>query len=145
MMLSVMFTLLFAQVPVEPPADSPQGSPPLIVRAEVDRAGDLVSRQNVIQFVTEVRTRKIVVNGKEVPQQVEVSVPVMRELVQKWSLKEAKITTVAGKKIDRKELAKRLERPAAVVVSADGKAIDAGYLKLFKLDTIVIVVSAAKR
>jgi hypothetical protein len=144
-MLSILLPLLLAQNPAEPPADSPQGTPPLIVRAELDKVGDLVARKKVIQYVKEVRTRKVVVNGKEVPQQIEVSVPVSRESVQKWSLKGATITDVAGKKIDRNELAKRLEKPAAVVMSADNKPVDAGYLKLFRNDTIVIVAASPLR
>jgi hypothetical protein len=141
-MLSVMLALVLQ--PVEPPADSPRGTPPLIVRAEVDSAGDLVSKEQQIKYVPETRTRKVIIMGKEALQSYTVSVPVMTVHVRKWALEKATITEAGGKKIDRKELARRLERPAAVVVSADGKAIDAGYLKLFKKETLVIVAPLAK-
>lgn len=55
-------------------------------------------------------------------------------------LKDLKITTAAGKEVKAEDAVKKIiDGGAVVVASADGKPVDAKYLKLFKDDVLVLV------
>jgi hypothetical protein len=50
-----------------------------------------------------------------------------------------------GKKIDLKELVKRLEKEAPVLASNDGKPVDPLHLRLIKDDTVILVLPIPAR
>jgi len=125
------------------PAVTPKGTPPTLYVGHVDKDGHFVSEVTVQEVVPVTRTVKVNVNGKE-ETVTETAYEVRQKKVTiKRDLSKATVTTAGGKKIDRKELAKRLAKPAAVVFSADGKPVDKGFLAVFKADTLVIVAPAA--
>ena len=55
-------------------------------------------------------------------------------------MKDLKITTVEGKKIDVADAVKMLKNGSVVVVSADGKPVSSNYLRLFK-DNVLVFAS----
>ena len=83
-------------------------------------------------------TRQRVMDGKVVNEVVTVARVIETKVKKVWDLKKAKITNVSGKKIDLDTLRKRLAVETPVVVSADGKPIDKGYLNLMRADVLVI-------
>jgi hypothetical protein len=141
-MLALLLTLFHAPVPVEPKVEPPKGSAPAILVAGVDKEGRLFAERMRTRYVTQQRTVNQVVNGKAVTKVYTVMVPVTETYRQHWSLDKAAISEAGGKKLDKEALAKRLAKPAVIVMSSDGKSIDAGYLKLFQKDTLVVVIPA---
>jgi hypothetical protein len=138
-MLYLLLTLFFPPVPVQPETEAPKGPPPQIVFASIDKEGKLSWTVMLQQYVTEYRQTTVENAGKKEVRTVAVTVPVTRMVKSVLPLDKATITEAGGKKIDKKTLAQRLAKPAVVVLSADGQKIDAGYLKAFKKDVIVIV------
>jgi hypothetical protein len=142
-MLSFIVVLLFSPAPV--PAskeDKPTGPSPVIVSAQVDKEGRLVCFVDSIEYRPETRTAQVNVAGKLEQRNYTVMVPVMTKS-RTHSLDKATIAQVGGGKVDRKELAKLLEKPTLVVMSADGKPVDPAYLKVLRKNTLVIVVPSA--
>jgi hypothetical protein len=82
---------------------------------------------------------KVLVNGQEQVVYRVVYRTETRVTQLQWDLKKATAQEAGGKKIDGKTLTKLLARPRPVVMSANGSAIDPGWLKLFAKDTLVIV------
>jgi hypothetical protein len=143
-----MLPLLLSAALLAPAADTdpvipPKGTPPTILVGQLDKKGHFASEVTVQQAVPETRTEKVNVNGKEEERTVTVYVMVQKKVTVTRDLTKATITDASGKKIDKKALAKRLAKPAAVVFSADGKAVDKGFLAVLKADTIVIVTPLA--
>jgi hypothetical protein len=60
----------------------------------------------------------------------------------KVSLKEAKWKSTDGKAVGTDAVAKRLKPGVTVLLSADGGAVDGAYLRMFKEDTLVLIVAA---
>jgi hypothetical protein len=88
------------------------------------------------------RTVEVNVGGKVEKRTETVMVPVTTPS-RTYSLDKATMARAGGGKIDRKELATLLGKPTMVVLSANGKPVDAAYLKVLRKDTIVLVVPAA--
>jgi hypothetical protein len=139
-MLALMLALFFPPVPVKPEVEAPKGLPPEIVTARVVK-GTLVGTRLETVHVNVMREVKEKVGGKEVVKRVFTVMPVTRMTERRWSLDKATITEAGGKKLDKEALTRRLAKPAVVLVSADGKTIDPGYLKVLQKDTIVIVAT----
>lgn len=60
----------------------------------------------------------------------------------KVSLKNGKWSGTDGKQVGAEAAAKRLKPGVTVLLSADGAAVDRAYLRIFKEDTLVLVVEA---
>jgi hypothetical protein len=54
--------------------------------------------------------------------------------------KKAKWTGTDGKEVSAESVAKRLKPGVTIVLSADGAAVDEAYLRMFKEDTLVLIV-----
>ena len=54
-------------------------------------------------------------------------------------VKELQIFTADGKAVDKKVALAKLEDGAMVLLTTDGKKVDANYLRIFKDDTLVLV------
>ena len=73
------------------------------------------------------------------PAVVTRTIPVTKHMTVDLSeVKDLKITTADGKKIDVADAVKKLKAGGVVVVSADGKPVNPNYLKLFKDDVLVL-------
>ena len=89
-------------------------------------------------MVNRVVARQRVVGGKTENYLETETFPLEKRVRKVWDLKKAKITNGSGKKIDLDTLRNRLAVETPVVVSADGKPIDKGYLNLMRAEVIVI-------
>ena len=136
-MYTLLLGTLLLQPAPEPPSDAIKGVPPLLVKAKVAK-DELVSIATITKTVYKAEIRTRIMDGKAVPYTVEVPVTVQSTILRAWDLKKAKIASAGGKKIDLDTLRKRLAVETPVFVSADGKPIDKGYLKLLREDVIVI-------
>jgi len=119
---------------------APSKEPPRIVKASI-KDDKLVVHTTVtvsvpVTVVEKVKTKE----GKELEVTKTMVKSETRTVEQSYDLKKATATTAGGKKISLDDLKKKLEKPQAIVLSADGNAIDESYLKLFDKDVIVIVV-----
>ena len=73
------------------------------------------------------------------PAPVEREVPVTKTMtVPLGEVKDLTITTADGKKLEKEEALKKLEKGGIVVVSADGQPVSPAFLKVFKDDTLVL-------
>jgi hypothetical protein len=59
----------------------------------------------------------------------------------KVSLKKGKWSDADGKEVGVKAAAKRLKPGVMVLLSADGAAVDGAYLRMFKEDTLLLIVA----
>jgi len=142
-----MFALLFATfltadvpVPVEPQPVAAKPAP-RIITASVD--GDkLMTQAQVYEQVPVTVEKEVIRNGKKEKIQVTEYIKRAKTVKQSIDLKKATITTAGGKKLTLDDLKKPLAKPAPVVISSDGKAVDPSYLKILDKDTIVIVIGA---
>jgi hypothetical protein len=135
----VLAALAVADAPKVEPAPAASTQPPRIVTARV-KGDNLVSVQPVVvQKPVRVKV-EVENNGKIEVREVTQLVTETKMVEQTWSLKKATAITAGGKKIDLDDLKKKLAKAQPIVLSADGKAVDASYLKLFDKDAIVIVV-----
>jgi hypothetical protein len=60
----------------------------------------------------------------------------------KVSVKKVKWAGVDGKEVTAAAVAKKLKPGMTVLLSPDGRAVDAAYLRMFKEDTLVLIVPA---
>ncbi len=147
--MHVLLLLSVLAAPRPEKSEAPKGPPPEVRVVKVSPKGDLVSEVTVMmtRMQTETRREERIVNGMNVVRNVTVSVPVVmqerRQVVH--AAKDVKAFSAEGKAIDLKDLAKRLAYPTPVVVSADGRPVDPAYLRLFRKDALVLVLSAAPR
>lgn len=130
-------------VPVAPvPRDSvPTGPAPYILNLRAGNDGEAK--------VTVVRTEKQKVmmlqavggpNGAQVIQRVEQEVPVIKYVqLGLADLKDLKVFSADGKDVAVKDAVKKVNDGGLFVASANGKKVDASYLKLFKDDVLVFV------
>jgi hypothetical protein len=93
-------------------------------------------------MVPEQRARAVQV-GQQVQTVTEtVRVPVMVTVNLMLDGKGVEVYGADGKKIDPKDVRKRVAKPVAALISADGKPVDPFYLRLAREGTLVIVVPA---
>jgi len=148
-----MFAILLAAValtadetpaPKDSPKEAAAKAPPRIITASV-KGDKLVTQATVTQVVpVPVTVKEKTKEGKEVDVTRVTMKTETRTIEQSYDLKKATATTAGGKKISLDDLKKKLARPQAIVVSADGNAVDEAYLKLFDKDVIVIVAPMPK-
>ncbi|MBM3983754.1 MAG: hypothetical protein FJ304_26500 [Planctomycetes bacterium] len=135
----VMSMALAAPVPVAPPAPVAGGPIPQLMEFKPDASGKIM--------VTVIRTemQKIVIgqggavnpNGGA-PAVITREVPVTKHATVELSeVKDLKVTTADGKKLEVADAVAKLKAGGVVVVSADGKPVSPMHLKLFKDDVLV--------
>jgi hypothetical protein len=117
----------------------PKGPPPKVMVVRVDGAGQpsLVVTQTVMvpqQVTVQVKV------GDRIENRVQTSlVPVTREIRKTLDGEKVRFFDAAGKRIDLKDVLKRLTKATPVLISADGKEVDPFYLRLAREETVVIV------
>ena len=137
-------TLLAAPTPKEtPPHDEPvvepTGPAPRVVYLKPDGDGKTRLAVNRPQAnAAGVGFIQVQINGAGA-QRIVVQNGNTETRLEPGELKELKVTMVGGKEVDRDEALRRLATPGYVIVSADGKAVSPGYLKLFRNDVLVLV------
>jgi hypothetical protein len=138
--------LLLPAAPVPAPKDTmPKGLPPQVVMisAVSEDAIEILqtTQRQVPQQVTEqVNEGQRVV---QVTRTVMVSVPVQQMIKLPLDGKGAQVYGTDGKKIDPKDVRKRVTKSVAALLSTDGKPVDPFYLRLAREGTLVIVAPTA--
>ena len=136
-MLTAFVLSLALAAPVPPPAPPVAGGPlPRLVELKGDADGKIMVTvmRNEVQKITVTTAGP---NGAPVTSVREVPVPKIAT-VELADVKDLKVTTADGKKLDVADAVKALKGGATVVVSADGKPVSPNYLKLFKDDVLVL-------
>jgi hypothetical protein len=135
-MLAVLLSALAVSADPEP---APRSAEPCVLTASVQ--GDKLTLRVTQAFQVHVEEMvKVEKNGKAEEVKVNKVRPEMRTIQYQRDLKAATFTTAGGKKLTLDDVRKRLDRPQPVVVSGDGKAVGAAFLKLFDKDAIVVVL-----
>lgn len=141
-----MFTALTLSValgaPVPPPAAPvAAGTAPRVMELKPNADGKVVV--TVIRHETQkIRIGRAVAGGPAggaAPAVEEREVQVPRTMtVELGEVKDLAVTTADGKKLEKEEALKKLEKGGIVVVSGDGNPVSPAYLKVFKDDTLVL-------
>jgi hypothetical protein len=142
-MLSSVLIASFVLTGADPEPDSiPKGPPPKLVA--VKGGGDTMMVTETVMVPITI-ARKVVVEegGKKVEKVVTETTTRTEMRTRMISFKGATGRTAGGKKLDADEVIKRLAKPQVLAISADGKPIDAAYLRLLKSDTLVVELAAA--
>src|SRR5438045_3688429 len=132
----MLFTMLSAAlltapaVGVKGEAERPKGPPPLVMLAEVPKDGTPYLEQVRVRHVPQIRVVEGVVGGRVRKRHETVFVPVQEAVRLSLAAKGVTVFGTDGKPIDSKEVGKLLNKPTAVLVSADGKPVDPFYLRL---------------
>ncbi|HEY7155166.1 MAG TPA: hypothetical protein VH575_14485 [Gemmataceae bacterium] len=151
-MTSTLLTLaiLFPAAPAPAPKDTgPKGLPPRVVTVSAVSDNSLqflqvthVLTSQKVQVPEQVQTEQGVVQVTKA-KTIEVPVPVQRITRVSLDDKGVQVYGADGKKIDPKEVRKRVAKPVAALLSADGKPVDPFYLRLAREGTLVFVIPAA--
>ncbi len=113
--------------------------------AQVDEKGRPFLLNVTVEMVPVVQRINVQVNNRTEVREVTKHVPV--QVSRRFDLDrgQARLFDATGKALDPKDAAKRLKGPTAVLVSADGKAVDPLYLRLARPETLVVVSSELAR
>jgi hypothetical protein len=121
---------------------APQGPPPKGAVAKV--VGDsLEITESLVEYRQEARTEQVLVNGQLVARMVNVTVPVYKLIKKAVPLTAVQGHGTDGRPIDPKRLRELLASEHAVLVSADGRPLDAFYRNMLKDGTLILVIGPA--
>lgn len=136
----VLSMALAAPVPA-PAAPVASGPVPKLLELKANADGKVtvtVARTEMVK-VTVAQGNAINPNGGAAPAVVTRDVPVTKMVVvELGDVKDLKVTTADGKKVETADAVKALKGGAVVVVSADGRPVSPNFLKLFKDDVLVL-------
>jgi hypothetical protein len=145
MLPSLLLAALAPAAPVPPGTLSfPAGPPPVALYLRADAAGQVLVSGTVTQAVRANRTVTVLENGKAV-QKVEPF-----EFVQNTPVRTpfadlaGKFVTVGGAELAAAAAARRVRDGATVLVSADGKPVDPGWLRGADPETVVVTTEALR-
>lgn len=122
----------------EPPAP-PRGAAPQFAYVKAGKGDTLTRTSSVMVPYTVTKDVIKVVCGKKVIEKVTVTEFRTVMVESRLSVEKATFSTAAGKKLDREAALKALATPQMVLISSDGKPVDASYLRAVKPGTLVIV------
>jgi hypothetical protein len=141
MLTSFVLTMALAAPVPAPPAPVASGPLPRLMELKADASG------KVVVTVVRIEMQKVQVGigaaiapggGAAPPAVVTREVPVQKiAQVELGEVKDLKITTADGKKVDVADAVAKVKGGATVVVSADGQPVSPNHLKLFKDDVLV--------
>ena len=138
----VLSMTLAAPVPVQPPPPAATAGPiPRLMELKGDADGKIMVTvmRTTMEKVTIGQGNAINPGGGAPPAVITREVPVTKFMtVELGDVKDLKVTTADGKKLEVADAAKKLKDGGVVVVSADGKPINPNYLKLFKDEVLVL-------
>ena len=136
----VLSMALAAPVPA-PAAPVASGPVPRLLELKANADGKVtvtVARTEMVK-VTVAQGNAINPNGGAAPAVVTRDVPVTKMVVvELGDVKDLKVTTADGKKVETADAVKKIAGGAVVVVSADGRPVSPNFLKLFKDDVLVL-------
>lgn len=137
-MLALMFSTLALAAYDDPEPAAPTGPPPTVLVGSV-KGEEFLSRVVQTVAVPVTVTEKRQVGDQVVDVTITKYVTQTRMIEVKRDLKKATFGTAGGKKLSLEDVQKRLDKAKVVVMSSDGRAVDAAYLRVFDKEAIVIV------
>lgn len=141
-----VFALLAGRAVAQPkaPFQTPSGPPPtFLVLTGVDpKAQTVAYTSQVTSHIPQPVTMTIIQNGMQVKVTKTVFVTQMQLVTRKMALKAMKITDSAGKALTTEQALERLRPGSILMQSADGRPVDAIYLRALRPETLVIVPAA---
>ncbi|MFL5342701.1 MAG: hypothetical protein ACJ8F7_21420 [Gemmataceae bacterium] len=133
---------LFACVGLALPlrAEPPAGPGPRLAVASVDKAGNVVIDEVVLETLMVQQTRTVEENG--VKRTVAVNVPLMRQSIRRQSHDGKKVSAfdMDGRPITPGRLASLLREPKAVAISMVGGKLGAPFRAALRDDVVVLVL-----
>lgn len=142
MLLSLLSLALAApKLPSEERPDNPKGPPPKVMVLHGDNDGGLYLQVEVTRLVEEKRAEQVKNGDRVETREVAVTVPVTETIRLSLDDKGVAVYGADGEKITAKAL-RRVAPPVAVLISADGKPVDALYRKLLRDDGLIVVAAA---
>lgn len=141
MLSSLVFGAALAAPSVPVPKDAaptPTGPAPWVVYLKADAGGQTMLMVSRVQKVTQARQVTGIENGKRVTKIVREEVE--RPVASYVSLADqgAKFTTAAGAPVSAEAVQRRAQNGLVVLVSADGKPVEKGWLRAADPDAVVI-------
>jgi hypothetical protein len=136
-MLGLWVPGLGAEEPPELP--KPQGFPPTVVLARMDKDGQFRVRAPDIVLVPSTREVLVKENGQTKKVTVPVDEPRVRIVEKFFDGKDMQVFGTDGKQLETKDVAKALEKETPVLLSADANKVDPFYLRVIKEGTLILV------
>jgi hypothetical protein len=124
------------------PDAGPKGPAPRVMVARVGAGGQPVIVRRVTEVVPKRELVPVMIGGRVENREVTVYREVLREIEVRLDVEGVQVFEVNGRRIDPADVAGRLKKATAVLVSADGKQLDPFYLRLGRPDTLVVVAPA---
>jgi hypothetical protein len=121
-------------------AEPPAGPAPKLAIAFVEKNGDIVIEDVVVEVVMVPQTRTVTVNG--VNRTETVNVPVQKTITQRRAVEGKKVAAydMDGRQITPGRLASLLRERKAVAISNSGNKLPAAYRAALRDDVVVLVV-----
>jgi hypothetical protein len=126
-------------------AQAPKGPAPVlkIVRSVDAAKGNIEFRDLTYKVELRTETRKVLVNGKEVEENVVVQVMVPVEMQTIVQVANSRIVTPDGKAVPADDVWKRVKAKTVVVFSGNNELPDPAYLRALSADTVIIIPAPA--
>lgn len=119
---------------------SPAIPPSIVLFEEYDeKLATLTVSQTVMAEVAVTEKR---VNAAGVEEEVVMRVPETRVQMQKYLLADAKIRTVGGRELDRKEAARQLKKKQPIILLSVLNKLPDAYKSLFRDEAVIIELTA---
>jgi hypothetical protein len=145
MLTSLVLTAAVTAPAAPVPRDAvpnPVGPAPVVVYLHADASGQVMVVATKYQKQKLTRQVFVVEDGKQIQKQVEQEVQVPSNLRSTLTDLQATFTTADGAALTAEEAVRRVKAGAAVLVSADGKPVEKGWLRAAAPDTVVIASEA---
>jgi hypothetical protein len=140
MLASFVLTMAIAAPVPAPTAPVASGPAPRLLELKANADGKITVTVTRTEMVKVPVAQGNAINpGGAAPAVVTREVAVKKTMiVELGDVKDLKITTADGKKVETADAMKQLKAGATVVVSTDGKPVSPNFLKLFKDDVLVL-------
>ncbi len=117
----------------------PRGMAPQFLVVGLDRDGNAVLKQTITGVRPETRTEQVKEGDRVVTRSVPVMVTFQAQNTIPLSNKKIEVYRADGKRVTAAEVARLITGDTPVLVSSDGKMVDAVYLRLVREGTLVVV------
>lgn len=115
-------------------------APRSVVIEKVEPAKAQVSYlETITKLMLEERTAVRTIDGRQVAYKYTATVPVQESKLTTIFLRPGKVYSLDGNKLEEKEIWTRVKKGTTILISTDGKPVDAVHLKKANPDTIVLV------
>jgi hypothetical protein len=114
--------------------------PPWITKASFNKDGKLVVQLVVPDVHEEVREVEVVRGGRRVIEKRKVPVETPKVVNRSFDTRGLQVSDAEGNRLKVESARRLLDRPTPVVISGDGRPVSPAYLKMFRRDTLVLIL-----